>query len=452
MERWFIDFAFDTDKEIEAVPALTAERIARQFGDVRIETGLRTFADTLFKFTDSDLQVTFAMYICGYPKEMIDKLGDVKQSALLKQVDALIPRASVRLKAAKIGARALRGVKNDFAEFDSRVEEIETKENEDFDEQLLGTTISVDPMKDYLKRIGRRQLLTAEEEVELAKGMEAGALAGERLENTRDTLSPAEVRELQYLMAQGERAFSVMTEANLRLVVSIASRYRLRVKHLSQLDLIQEGNAGLLRAVHKFDYTKGFKFSTYATWWIRQAVTRAIADTDKMVRIPVHKHELISSAMRAGAELEAMLGRKPTNEEIGLEIEKTAEQVAELLSHKLTHVSLNTKLGDDGDTEFGDILTDSSAYLTDENVYADVMKNERQAYIEDLFSMLEDRDREILKMRWGIGREDRMTLDAIGEVLNLTRERVRQIELRAMNRVRQKAEAGGASFPLDLIP
>jgi RNA polymerase primary sigma factor len=282
-----------------------------------------------------------------------------------------------------------------------------------------------DPVRTYLREIGRVPLLTAAQEVMLAKQMEKRLIAEERLEN-RDGMTLETIQRLEREVVVGIEARKRLTEANLRLVVSMAKKYVGR--GMSLLDLIQEGNIGLIRAVEKFDFRKGFKFSTYATWWIRQGVTRAIADQSRTVRIPVHMYEALNKVRRASRELAQEYDRKPTIEEIAERVEMTVEKVTDVLKNGQEPMSLETPVGEDGDNELGDLLPDREALAPPEETAQRLLSND----ISNILSELEDRDREVLILRFGLKDGKEYTLEEIGLRMDLTRERIRQIERTAL--------------------
>ncbi|MEU2794168.1 RNA polymerase sigma factor [Streptomyces sp. NPDC007100] len=300
-------------------------------------------------------------------------------------------------------------------------------------QQVAGSGASADPVKDYLKLIGKVPLLNAEQEVELAKRVEAGLFAQEKL----DTGEPAGKlrRELEILVADGARAKEHLVEANLRLVVSLAKRYTGR--GMLFLDLIQEGNLGLIRAVEKFDYVKGFKFSTYATWWIRQAITRAMADQARTIRIPVHMVEIINKLARIQRQLLQDTGREPTPEELAKELDMTPEKVIEVQKYGREPISLHTPLGDEGDSEFGDLIEDTEAVVPAEAVGFSFLQQQLRAILETLA----DREAGVVSMRYGLKDGQPKTLDEIGKVYGVTRERIRQIENKTMSKLRHPSRS-----------
>jgi RNA polymerase primary sigma factor len=293
---------------------------------------------------------------------------------------------------------------------------------------------TADPVKDYLKQIGKVALLNAELEVELAKRIEAGLFAEEKLA-TEKTLSAEDRRDLRWVVKDGQRAKSHLLEANLRLVVSLAKRYTGR--GMQFLDLIQEGNLGLIRAVEKFDYTKGFKFSTYATWWIRQAITRAMADQARTIRIPVHMVEVINKLARVQRQLLQDLGREPTPEELAAELDMTPEKVVEVQKYGREPISLSTPLGEDGDSEFGDLIEDTEAVVPADAVGFTMLQQE----LERVLDSLHPREAGVIRSRFGLGDGVQMTLDQIGEKFGVTRERIRQIESKTMSKLRHPSRS-----------
>ncbi len=309
---------------------------------------------------------------------------------------------------------------------------------EDEDIPVQSTTITgatADPVKDYLKQIGKVALLNAELEVELAKRIEAGLFAEEKLSTEGDKLSEELKRDLRWVVKDGQRAKSHLLEANLRLVVSLAKRYTGR--GMQFLDLIQEGNLGLIRAVEKFDYTKGYKFSTYATWWIRQAITRAMADQARTIRIPVHMVEVINKLARVQRQLLQDLGREPTPEEIARELDMTPEKVVEVQKYGREPISLSTPLGEDGDSEFGDLIEDTEAVVPADAVGFTMLQRE----LERILDSLHPREAGVIRSRFGLGDGVQKTLDQIGEEFGVTRERIRQIEQKTMSKLRHPSRS-----------
>ena len=294
--------------------------------------------------------------------------------------------------------------------------------------------VSTDLVRVYLNTIGKTALLTAEQEVELAKRIEAGLYA-DRLLAEKPKLSPARKRDYQALAVDGKAAKAHLLEANLRLVVSVAKRY---TGHgMTFLDLIQEGNVGLIRAVEKFDYTKGFKFSTYATWWIRQAITRAMADSGRTIRLPVHLAEQVNKVVRTRRRIHQELEREPTPEELGLELDMTPERITELLEYSRDLVSLDQTVGADEESRLGDFIEDADAAVAEDAVAFQMMKGD----VRNVLSTLEDRERDVVVLRFGLDGHQPRTLEQIGRQFGLSRERVRQIERETMAKLRTPERA-----------
>ena len=294
---------------------------------------------------------------------------------------------------------------------------------------------SNDPVRMYLKEIGRVPLLTAQEEVSLAKRYEAGMLATERLAAEGDRLPGAKAAELMVIQHDGTLAKRHLVEANLRLVVSIAKRYVGR--GMAFLDLIQEGNMGLIRAVEKFDYDKGFKFSTYATWWIRQAITRAIADQARTIRIPVHMVETINKLLRIQRQLLQDLGREPTTEEIGKQMELSSEKVREIQKISQEPVSLETPIGEEEDSHLGDFIEDSEAVVPLERASFRLL----QEQLESVLHTLADREKDVIRLRFGLVDGQPRTLEEVGKKFGVTRERIRQIESKTLSKLRHPSRS-----------
>ncbi|WP_209517632.1 MULTISPECIES: RNA polymerase sigma factor [unclassified Frigoribacterium] len=310
-------------------------------------------------------------------------------------------------------------------------------QDDDDEMPVYSTTITgatADPVKDYLKQIGKVALLNAAEEVELAMRIEAGLFAEDKLSHSTG-LSKELERELRWVARDGQRAKSHLLGANLRLVVSLAKRYTGR--GMQFLDLIQEGNLGLIRAVEKFDYTKGFKFSTYATWWIRQAITRAMADQARTIRIPVHMVEVINKLARVQRQMLQDLGREPTPEELSRELDMTPEKVVEVQKYGREPISLHTPLGEDGDSEFGDLIEDTEAVVPADAVGFTML----QKQLESLLDSLSEREAGVIRMRFGLGDGMPKTLDQIGDTFGVTRERIRQIESKTMAKLRHPSRS-----------
>jgi RNA polymerase primary sigma factor len=315
--------------------------------------------------------------------------------------------------------------------------EFTLKDSEEDDappQTVLTAGATADPVKDYLKQIGRVALLNAELEVELAMRIEAGLFAEERI-NGSEKLDRSLKRELEWIAEDGKRAKNHLLEANLRLVVSLAKRYTGR--GMLFLDLIQEGNLGLIRAVEKFDYTKGYKFSTYATWWIRQAITRAMADQARTIRIPVHMVEVINKLARVQRQMLQDLGREPTPEELAKELDMTPEKVVEVQKYGREPISLHTPLGEEGDSEFGDLIEDSEAIVPADAVSFTLL----QEQLHSVLDTLSEREAGVVAMRFGLTDGQPKTLDEIGKVYGVTRERIRQIESKTMSKLRHPSRS-----------
>jgi RNA polymerase primary sigma factor len=302
-------------------------------------------------------------------------------------------------------------------------------------QQVVTAGATADPVKDYLKQIGKVALLNAEQEVELAKRIEAGLFAEEKLSREAEAMERLLRRDLEWIAEDGRRAKNHLLEANLRLVVSLAKRYTGR--GMLFLDLIQEGNLGLIRAVEKFDYTKGYKFSTYATWWIRQAITRAMADQARTIRIPVHMVEVINKLARVQRQMLQDLGREPTPEELARELDMTPEKVVEVQKYGREPISLHTPLGEDGDSEFGDLIEDSEAIVPADAVSFTLLQEQLQQVLETL----SEREAGVVAMRFGLTDGQPKTLDEIGKVYGVTRERIRQIESKTMSKLRHPSRS-----------
>ncbi|GEO96377.1 RNA polymerase principal sigma factor HrdB [Kocuria turfanensis] len=302
-------------------------------------------------------------------------------------------------------------------------------------QQVVSAGATADPVKDYLKQIGKVALLNAEQEVDLALRIEAGLYAEHKLADEKDSLDPQTRKELRWVIHDGKRAKNHLLEANLRLVVSLAKRYTGR--GMLFLDLIQEGNLGLIRAVEKFDYTKGFKFSTYATWWIRQAITRAMADQARTIRIPVHMVEVINKLARVQRQMLQDLGREPTPEELANELDMTPEKVVEVQKYGREPISLHTPLGEDGDSEFGDLIEDSEAVVPADAVSFTLL----QEQLHSVLDTLSEREAGVVAMRFGLTDGQPKTLDEIGKVYGVTRERIRQIESKTMSKLRHPSRS-----------
>jgi RNA polymerase primary sigma factor len=350
-------------------------------------------------------------------------------------------KARSRTASRKAGSSEPAAVSADVIELDSLDAEAEASAladgmaelavEADLDDQ---TSVMGDSVHTYLKSIGRTSLLTAEQEVNLAKRIEAGLFAEHKLE-TEAKLSQSLRRDLEEVAEDGRRAKAHMLEANLRLVVSVAKKYSDR--GLSLLDVVQEGNLGLIRAVEKFDYTKGYKFSTYAMWWIRQAIQRGFADSARTIRLPVHVLEMLSKLSRVERDMHQRLGREPTPEELAIELDRTPDQIEELLRTSRQPISLDSTIGEDGETSIGDLIEDVDApeasELVDRQLLADQLRHALDA--------LTPREATIMAMRFGLYDGNPHTLDEIGRALGLTRERIRQLEKQSLSKLRHPSRA-----------
>ena len=327
------------------------------------------------------------------------------------------------------------------AEFEAELAEDEgfslsdADETDEPEQQVLAAGATADPVKDYLKQIGKVALLNAEQEVSLAKRIEAGLFAEEKLNLPGIVADDGPIEDLEWIAEDGRRAKNHLLEANLRLVVSLAKRYTGR--GMLFLDLIQEGNLGLIRAVEKFDYTKGYKFSTYATWWIKQAITRAMADQARTIRIPVHMVEVINKLARVQRQMLQDLGREPNPEELAHELDMTPEKVVEVQKYGREPISLHTPLGEDGDSEFGDLIEDSEAVVPADAVNFSLL----QEQLHDVLDTLSEREAGVVSMRFGLTDGQPKTLDEIGRVYGVTRERIRQIESKTMSKLRHPSRS-----------
>ena len=331
----------------------------------------------------------------------------------------------------KAAGAAARTVRTGAADEGFEVTEVEAAdEPADLDDQ---STAMGDSVHTYLKAIGRRQLLTAEQEVDLAKRIEAGLYAEYKLE--AEDLAPDLRADLEWVAADGRRAKAHMLEANLRLVVSVAKKYSDR--GLSLLDVVQEGNLGLIRAVEKFDYSKGYKFSTYAMWWIRQAIQRGFADSARTIRLPVHVLEMLSKLSRVERDMHQRLGREPTPEELATELDKSPDQIRELLRTSRQPISLDSTIGEDGETRIGDLIEDTDSPEASELVDRQLMADQLRRTLD----ILSPREAKIMAMRFGLYDGTPRTLDEIGKALGLTRERIRQLEKESLSKLRHPSNA-----------
>ena len=388
---------------------------------------------------DADLQAVLAEEDLGEADlgDAGEVAGDLAGDVDVPEVPDGPGQPSADAKAAGPGGAAARVVK---LSPDGAGEGEETFVFGDDDDDLPAAQVAVagataDPVKDYLKQIGKVRLLNAEQEVELAKRIEAGLFAEEKLAKHGGSMQDGERNDLEWIAEDGRRAKDHLLEANLRLVVSLAKHYTGR--GMLFLDLIQEGNLGLIRAVEKFDYTKGYKFSTYATWWIRQAITRAMADQARTIRIPVHMVEVINKLARVQRQMLQDLGREPTPEELAVELDMTPEKVIEVQKYGREPISLHTPLGEDGDSEFGDLIEDSEAIQPGEAVSFTLL----QEQLHSVLDTLSEREAGVVSMRFGLTDGQPKTLDEIGKVYGVTRERIRQIESKTMSKLRHTSRS-----------
>jgi RNA polymerase primary sigma factor len=361
--------------------------------------------------------------------DLVDVDLDDEDLALDDLEDVAADEPAELVEAAEADAEA------DSADFEWDDEESEALKAARRDAEL---TASADSVRAYLKQIGKVPLLNAEQEVDLAKRIEGGLYAAERLrraDEEGEELSPELRRDLMWISRDGERAKNHLLEANLRLVVSLAKRYTGR--GMAFLDLIQEGNLGLIRAVEKFDYTKGYKFSTYATWWIRQAITRAMADQARTIRIPVHMVEVINKLGRIQRELLQDLGREPTPEELAKEMDITPEKVLEIQQYAREPISLDQTIGDEGDSQLGDFIEDSEAVVAVDAVSFSLLQDQLQQVLQTL----SEREAGVVRLRFGLTDGQPRTLDEIGQVYGVTRERIRQIESKTMSKLRHPSRS-----------
>nr|WP_239542814.1 RNA polymerase sigma factor [Micromonospora terminaliae] len=358
--------------------------------------------------------------------------GEIDPEELAAEIEDVVVEEPAELTQAAEADAASSATDNDF-EWDD--EESEALKQARRDAEL---TASADSVRAYLKQIGKVPLLNAEQEVELAKRIEAGLYAAERLraaDEGEEKLTRDMQRDLLWISRDGERAKNHLLEANLRLVVSLAKRYTGR--GMAFLDLIQEGNLGLIRAVEKFDYTKGYKFSTYATWWIRQAITRAMADQARTIRIPVHMVEVINKLGRIQRELLQDLGREPTPEELAKEMDITPEKVLEIQQYAREPISLDQTIGDEGDSQLGDFIEDSEAVVAVDAVSFSLLQDQLQQVLQTL----SEREAGVVRLRFGLTDGQPRTLDEIGQVYGVTRERIRQIESKTMSKLRHPSRS-----------
>jgi RNA polymerase primary sigma factor len=369
-------------------------------------------------------------------KKTVAKKATAKSASPEEDVD---PEESADVEDATENADAADGGKASSAKKGSEDESgglvLDSSDDDSPAQQVVTAGATADPVKDYLKQIGKVALLNAAQEVELAERIEAGLYAEQKIKREDGLARTKAGRELAVIVADGKAAKDHLLEANLRLVVSLAKRYTGR--GMLFLDLIQEGNLGLIRAVEKFDYTKGYKFSTYATWWIRQAITRAMADQARTIRIPVHMVEVINKLARVQRQMLQDLGREPTPEELAKELDMTPEKVVEVQKYGREPISLATPLGEDGDSEFGDLIEDSEAVVPADAVSFTLL----QEQLHSVLDTLSEREAGVVSMRFGLEDGQPKTLDEIGKVYGVTRERIRQIESKTMSKLRHPSRS-----------
>jgi RNA polymerase primary sigma factor len=439
----------DMEPDLAEVADLDADPDLAEVADLEADPDL---AEVAAIEDDPDLVAVAELDVAAEFEDLADEDGEVNLQLDEAAAEDGFPGPARGKAAAQDGAPAAPGAGDDYVppvapdgtirlavKRPGEEGEDETLVYGDDDEDLPAAQVAVagatsDPVKDYLKLIGKVPLLNAEQEVELAKRIEAGLFAEEKLAEGRDVR--IEVRsDLEWIAEDGRRAKNHLLEANLRLVVSLAKRYTGR--GMLFLDLIQEGNLGLIRAVEKFDYTKGYKFSTYATWWIRQAITRAMADQARTIRIPVHMVEVINKLARVQRQMLQDLGREPTPEELAAELDMTPEKVVEVQKYGREPISLSTPLGEDGDSEFGDLIEDSEAIQPGEAVSFTLL----QEQLHSVLDTLSEREAGVVSMRFGLTDGQPKTLDEIGKVYGVTRERIRQIESKTMSKLRHPSRS-----------
>jgi RNA polymerase primary sigma factor len=424
----------DTDPDLAEAGGLDADPDLADVADIDGEPDL---ADVAFLDVDAELEELEILETDTDADEA--DAEDLAGEAELPEPSQITPDVAADPEAAE-GASATAVEAGAAAAATTEESEDEAFVYGDDDEDLPAAQVAVagatsDPVKDYLKQIGKVPLLNAEQEVELAKRIEAGLFAEEKLAESTGALRPETRLDLEWIADDGRRAKNHLLEANLRLVVSLAKRYTGR--GMLFLDLIQEGNLGLIRAVEKFDYTKGYKFSTYATWWIRQAITRAMADQARTIRIPVHMVEVINKLARVQRQMLQDLGREPTPEELAAELDMTPEKVIEVQKYGREPISLHTPLGEDGDSEFGDLIEDSEAIQPGEAVSFTLL----QEQLHSVLDTLSEREAGVVSMRFGLTDGQPKTLDEIGKVYGVTRERIRQIESKTMSKLRHPSRS-----------
>ncbi len=410
----------------EATIAQLDELISRGRGQ-----GQLSLPELRAAFEQARMSPTDARSIIRELTEAGVQLGNEAAEAPASPAPAAARRGAARKGTRAADARAAEPAEHAESEIAAVADSLGALTESDLDDQ---TSVMGDSVHTYLKSIGRRSLLTAAEEVDLAKRIEAGLFAEHKL-GTETGLARRYRADLELVAADGRRAKAHMLEANLRLVVSVAKKYSDR--GLSLLDVVQEGNLGLIRAVEKFDYTKGYKFSTYAMWWIRQAIQRGFADSARTIRLPVHVLEMLSKLSRVERDMHQRLGREPTPEELAVELDRTPDQIEELLRTSRQPISLDSTIGEDGETSIGDLIEDVDApeasELVDRQLMADQLRHALDA--------LTPREATIMSMRFGLYDGNPHTLDEIGKALGLTRERIRQLEKQSLSKLRHPSRA-----------
>lgn len=435
MTEWFGDYLYGFSEEIGELPEATEARLLRQFGEGDVSEQLAVFRDLLLN-ADLDHQPDLGLYVCGFPDEAMEVLSESGLKGTQTILDTYIPPVAApeltlvvnhAVEDEPVKERRTRAVGSRAVRSTPRIKSTRRQEGKD----SVGM---------YLDEIARTPLLDAETEVELSKAIEAGLLAEKLLEENRigrrngGAPMQANQEELEWLAEQGQLAHKRFLESNLRLVVSIARKYGR--SQMPMLDLIQEGNTGLIRAVEKFDYTKGYKFSTYATWWVRQAITRGIAQQARMVRLPVHVVEEMNQVGSARRALEHTLGREPEPEDIAAELGMDLHRVIDLISWGRDHVSLDTPVDDDGETTLGDLMARETAPGPDEKV----MHSENNEQLQQLVEHLDVRSAGIIRRRYGLLDGRAHKLEDIGRVYGISAERVRQLEREALQTLRRIAD------------
>lgn len=432
--------AVPAKKAASAKSAVKKAAPAKKAADKKVSTGPRRFPTKAELEAKKAAEEAAKNPVKPTPEVVVEKAvdGDVELEEIeLEDIESLIEEVKEIIAEEGEEEKAEIRVVNVAEESQNEENAFTIKDSEEDDapaQTVLTAGATADPVKDYLKLIGRVPLLNAEMEVELSLQVEAGLFAEEKLAHDKK-LDKKTKREYEQLVMQGRRAKNHLLEANLRLVVSLAKRYTGR--GMLFLDLIQEGNLGLIRAVEKFDYTKGYKFSTYATWWIRQAITRAMADQARTIRIPVHMVEVINKLARVQRQMLQDLGREPTPEELAKELDMTPEKVVEVQKYGREPISLHTPLGEEGDSEFGDLIEDSEAIVPADAVSFTLL----QEQLHSVLDTLSEREAGVVAMRFGLTDGQPKTLDEIGKVYGVTRERIRQIESKTMSKLRHPSRS-----------